>query len=210
MAQAPVFWSFAATSIVGNPSRSLGAEGALETAEPSPTKEIATAMNRSVCSTTIRTIPWGKLSLALALFLLLSPGLRAQNAPLPSAQNVPTNDAPMMGAPMHPHHMNPHKQLERLTKMLNLSPDQQKQILPILRERDWQMQKMMHKQKEFKWKMEAVLTDAQKQQFDAMLAARRKRMREHWQQMQQQEGASPANGAQPSSPASNGSQPPAQ
>ncbi len=162
-------------------------------------------MNRSIRSTILRAIPWASLSFALALSLLLSPGLRAQNAPPPSAQNVPMNDTPM-----HPHPMNPHKQLEHLTKMLNLSPDQQKQILPILRERDWQMQKMMHKQKEFQWKVEAVLTDTQKQQFDAMLAARRKRMREHWQQMQQQEGASPANGAQPSSPANNGSQPPAQ
>ena len=172
-------------------------------------------MNRSIRSTILRTTPWVRLSFALALFLLLSPGLRAQNAPPPSAQNVPMNDAPMMNAPMmnapmHPHPMNPHKQLEHLTKMLNLTPDQQKQILPILRERDWQMQKMMHKQKEFKWKLEAVLNDTQKQQFDAMLAARRKRMREHWQQMQQQEGASPMSGTQPTPPASNGSQPPAQ
>ena len=164
----------------------------------------------------IRKVPAAGLLFMLALLPSFPVAMRAQNASMTSAP---------MSAPSRPHPMNPREQLRHLTRTLNLSPTEQQEILPILQDQDRQLQSL-RKDQSFtrqvrrqqrhsinvtaQQKIKAVLNDTQKQQFDAMLAARRKRMREHWQQMQQQEGASPANGVQPSSPASNGSQSPAQ
>ncbi len=92
---------------------------------------------------------------------------------------------------MHGHRgMNTDRQLKRMTKQLNLSADQQSQIKPILDSRQQQMQalwqdqslsrqdrrqKMMGIQQDSSSKIEAVLSDSQKQQYEAM----QQKMSEH-------------------------------
>lgn len=79
--------------------------------------------------------------------------------------------------------MNPDRQLEHMTKVLNLSADQQTQIKPILLGRQQKMQALWQDQtlsqqdrrskaqairQDTKSRIEAVLNDQQKQQFDSM------------------------------------------
>jgi periplasmic protein CpxP/Spy len=92
--------------------------------------------------------------------------------------------------------MNPDKQLQHMTKQLNLSADQQAQIKPILEARQQQMQqlwqdqsmsqqdrrqKMMSIREDSSNKIEAVLNDTQKQQYEAMQAKMQQRRMEHGQ-----------------------------
>jgi hypothetical protein len=93
--------------------------------------------------------------------------------------------------PMEPHReANPEKQAKHLGKKLGLSRDQVAQMEPILADRLQQMQRLradtslaMHDRrvkakgimKESKNKIEAVLNDTQKQQFEEMLQERRAR-----------------------------------
>ena len=164
----------------------------------------------------IRNVPAAGLLFMLALLLSFSVAMRAQNASMTSAP---------MSAPSRSHPMNPREQLRHLTRTLNLSPTEQQEILPILQDQDHQLQSLrkdhsftrqVRRQQRHsinvttQQKIKAALNDRQKKQFDAMLAKRRKRMQERRQQRMQQNGASPANGAQPTPPANNGSQPPAQ
>lgn len=79
--------------------------------------------------------------------------------------------------------MNPDRQLEHMTKVLNLSADQQAQIRPILLDRQQKMQALWQDQsvaqqdrrakmeairQDTKSRIEAVLNDQQKQQFESM------------------------------------------
>jgi protein CpxP len=79
--------------------------------------------------------------------------------------------------------MNPDRQLEHMTKVLNLSADQQAQIKPILQDRQQKMQALWQDQsvarqdrrakaqaiqKDTRSRIEAVLNDQQKQQFESM------------------------------------------
>jgi len=79
--------------------------------------------------------------------------------------------------------MNPDRQLEHMTKVLNLSADQQTQIKPILLDRQqkmqalWQDQTLSQQDRRAKMqairqdtdsKIEGVLNDQQKQQFESM------------------------------------------
>lgn len=91
----------------------------------------------------------------------------------------------------HGHHqMNPDEQLAHMTKRLNLSADQQSQIKPILVDRQqkmqalWQDQSLSREdrhskaeaiQQDTRSRIEAVLNDQQKQQFEEM----QQRMKEH-------------------------------
>lgn len=90
--------------------------------------------------------------------------------------------------------MDPQKQLKHLTKKLSLSADQQAQILPILTERQQQMQslradtslsqpdrraKARAMSQDNQSKLEAVLNDQQKQQFEQMLAERKAKHQKH-------------------------------
>lgn len=63
---------------------------------------------------------------AVALFLAVPAAMRAQTAPAPP----PTHQA----APL-----NPENQMQRLAKRLNLTPTEQKQMLPVLQNRDQQI-----------------------------------------------------------------------
>jgi periplasmic protein CpxP/Spy len=86
--------------------------------------------------------------------------------------------------------MDPDAQLQRMTQQLGLSADQQKQIRPILVDRQQKMQavwqnqtlsredrrsQMMSIREDTKGKIEAVLTDEQKQTFEAMQERRGRR-----------------------------------
>jgi periplasmic protein CpxP/Spy len=93
------------------------------------------------------------------------------------------------------HHgrMNPDAQLQHLTKALDLTPDQQSQIKPVLEARQQQMQALFHNDSlsrddrhtqaqqirtDTNTKIEAVLNDQQKQKFETMQARMQERMRE--------------------------------
>lgn len=129
--------------------------------------------------------------IALAAFLcgvlVLSPA-RAQDAaqPAPQAQAQPGGRADQMQA----------RQLEMMTKRLNLTADQQAQVKSIQQDtreqmmalrndstlsQDQRQAKMMDVRKSSQDKIRGVLTDEQKPKFDAMQAQMRGRMRNRQQ-----------------------------
>lgn len=100
-----------------------------------------------------------------------------------SDQAAPNGQGQGQYAPRQRRMMNPDRQLEHMTKVLNLSADQQAQIKPILQDRQqkmqalWQDQSVSRQDKRSKAmairqdtqsRIEAVLNDQQKQQFEAM------------------------------------------
>jgi protein CpxP len=111
------------------------------------------------------------------------------------------------------HHMDPDKMLAHMTKRYNLTSDQQSQIKPILQDEQQQMQamhsdttssredkmaKMQSMHQADQQKIEAVLTDQQKQKFEAD------------QQKMQQRRAEHMHGGQGGPPSGDAGQPPAQ
>jgi protein CpxP len=108
-----------------------------------------------------------------------------------AAQTDPSQAAPTQQAqpPAGQHgKVNPNRQAKRLAKQLNLSADQVAQIKPILKDRADQMQalrtdttlapadrraKAKGIMDDSKAKIETVLNDQQKQQYEQMLAARK-------------------------------------
>lgn len=111
---------------------------------------------------------------------------QAADTASPAAQDAQTQPA----APQRHRGMNPNRQAKRLAKQLNLSQDQVSQIEPILADRDQQMQALRGDSSiapadrrakakgimdDSNSKIEAVLNDQQKQQYEQMLAARRSR-----------------------------------
>ena len=144
------------------------------------------------------------LKAVLALGALLSAGMLVaqqagpSQAPAPSAsQAAPQESAPdqsIAAQPVPPpyrqHAPNPDKQARRLAMTLGLSRDQVAQIKPILADRIQQMQSLRadasldppHRRQETrqimrdsKAKIEAVLNDSQRQQYEQLLAQRRAR-----------------------------------
>ena len=115
----------------------------------------------------------------LALGGLLVAGTTAlaqDNAP------PPPQDQAQRG-PGGPRHMDPDRQLERLTRQLDLTSDQQGQIKPLLVDRQQKMaalfqdqsltaedrrSRMRSIQQDTRSKIEAVLNDQQKQRFESM------------------------------------------
>jgi len=66
----------------------------------------------------------------LALVLSGGMALAQQPAPAPAAPDAAMTPAPTV-KPMHPH-----KEVEKLTKQLNLTPDQAAKLTPIIKDRD--------------------------------------------------------------------------
>lgn len=119
----------------------------------------------------------------LALGGLLTVGatgaaMAQDNPPPPPGQDQPQGE-PGRG----PGRMDPDRQLQHLTRELGLSSDQQAQIKPLLVDRQQKMEALMQDQtvsredrharmqsirQESQSKIEAVLTDTQKQKFEAM------------------------------------------
>ncbi len=105
---------------------------------------------------------------------------------------------PAAGQATH-HQMDPNHQVKMLTKRLNLSDDQQKQILPILTDRQQQFEsihndsslspkdqheKMRLVREGSEAKIKAVLNDKQKQAYDQMQQQMRERMQQRREQQQ--------------------------
>ena len=126
------------------------------------------------------------LSLSTALCLGLGSGAAvfAQDA----SSNPPMQD---QGAPMRHGPMSPDKELQHMTKALNLSSDQQSQIKPILQDRHDQMMqihqdtsmsrsdkmgKMKSLDDDSNAKVEAVLNDQQKAKYEKMIERRQAHM----------------------------------
>jgi protein CpxP len=138
----------------------------------------------------------------IILAALLSTGAifaQAQAAPADQAAAAQSQTQQNPAAGKHGR-MNPNRQVKFLTKKLNLSADQAAQLKPILEDRAQQMQalqadtalapadrrtKAQGIQADSNTKIEAVLNDQQKQQFEQMLAERKAKR----QQKNQQPGA---------------------
>ncbi len=128
---------------------------------------------------------------ALALSTVLAVGF-SSSALLAQDQNqtgATTTQAPN-AAMGHHHAANPQRQAKRMAKKLNLSPDQQSKLEPILADRDQQMQavradasmsapdrhaKVKSIRQDTNGKIEAVLNDQQKQQYEQMKQNRREK-----------------------------------
>ena len=127
----------------------------------------------------------GKATLILGA--LLSAGLVLAQAP--TTNQAPSANAPQ-AAPAQPGHRNfdPNQQAAHMSKRLGLSDDQVAQIKPILADRFQQMQtlradtslseqdrhaKFRALMQDSNTKIESVLNDTQKQQFEKMQAERR-------------------------------------
>ena len=140
--------------------------------------------------------------------------LNAQNqspAPTPAQDQTQTSSGQQQGQWGHGHRrpMDPNRQLEHLSKTLNLSADQQNQIKPILVDRQQKMQalwqdqslsrqdrftKMQAIRQDTRTKLEAALNDQQKQQFEELQAKMQAR-RQH--RMGGENQAPPSGAPQP-------------
>ncbi len=131
----------------------------------------------------------------LGIALCVPAAMLAQDtAPAPPPQAT-TGQQPSQGElPMRHHHPpSPKRQLRHLTKMLNLTQDQQQQMLPILQDQHKRMEslrndhnldpqqrraQMRDAMMETHQKLEALMTATQKQQFEQAMQQRRERMRQ--------------------------------
>jgi protein CpxP len=113
-----------------------------------------------------------------------------------SAAFAQSDSAAQQPAPTMPgmhHGMSPDEQLARMTKELNLTPDQATQVKPILVDRQQQMMtlrqdqsmsqedkmdKMKSLREDSNTKIAAILNDTQKQQFAEMQAKQQQRMQQ--------------------------------
>ena len=116
------------------------------------------------------------LPAALALAFVGSVAFAQQPAATPDSQQSP--------APIERHHApNPHRETARLTRQLNLTPDQSAKVEPILADReqkvaalrsdtsltdDARRQQMHAIQKQSREQLEAILTPAQQEQMKSM------------------------------------------
>lgn len=140
---------------------------------------------------------------SLALSTLFGLGV-AIAAPQTQDQTAPPQTAPEAGNAQGGHRQfNPNRQVHMLAKRLNLTPDQQNQILPILNSRREQMEslrsdtslsredrhaKMRSIREDSDAQIKAVLTDSQKQTFDAIEQHMRERAQQRREQRQNPAG----------------------
>ncbi len=152
----------------------------------------------------------GAGSAVLGLALCVPAALLAQSTD--STQTAPPPPTAQSGMGMH-HRPSAKRQLRRMTKQLNLTSDQQQQMLPILQDRNKQM-KAMHDDtslspqqrrqqtrtlmQDSNQKMEAVMTDSQKQQFEQMQQQRHEKMQNR--RMGQESGTPPPDAGNPPPP----------
>ena len=148
-------------------------------------------------------------TLSFVLGLLLCAGIAAaQSSPQSSDQSQPQpGDAPSAQSqpPMQHRAPDPVRQARHLGKKLGLSPDQVSQLTPILADRQQQLEqvrsdstlaprdrraKVRDIMQDSKGKIEAVLTDAQKQQYEQMLEQQRERRQELRQSQSQPQAPS--------------------
>lgn len=131
----------------------------------------------------------------LGIVLCIPAAMLAQDtsSPPPDSQGMAGQQSNPGEQPMrHGYRQSPKRELQRLTKMLNLTADQQQQMLPILQDQRKQMesirsnttlsseqrrQQMRAAMMDSHQKLEAVMTDSQKQQYEQEMQQRRDRMR---------------------------------
>lgn len=151
----------------------------------------------------------------IALSSALCIGLSAPSVLMAQDSAAPAQDSPDAQAPSHGGRggMSPDRQLDRLTKSLNLTSDQQSQIKPILQSshdqmmqvrqdssmsRPDKMAKMKSINDDSSSKVEAVLTDEQKPKYEQML----ERRKAHMHGMRQGGAQAPDGGDQTAPPPS--------
>jgi periplasmic protein CpxP/Spy len=137
----------------------------------------------------MRKITVSLLGLALLTGLAIAQESgQSQNDSAPAAQMAP------MGQRRLP---NPARQARRLGRQLGLSPDQISQIEPVIANRQVQLENLRTDptltpqqrraqarsiMRDSNSKLEAVMTDGQKQQFEQLMQARREARRQHRQE----------------------------
>jgi len=147
----------------------------------------------------------------MVLGAVLSAGMLVAQAQQPDPQAQP-GPPPAQAAPApRPHpRMNLKRQMRHLTRVLNLSESQRAQIRPIVEDHNKQMRqvwddtsltpqdrraRMRDINQDYRGKVESILNDQQKQQFEQML----QRQREHRRGGQQPPPPPPAEAPQPQS-----------
>jgi len=148
------------------------------------------------------------LNFALSTFLGMGVATAAPQAVQPSAaapqeQSATPNDSQTP----HHHRADPNRQAKFLSKKLNLSPDQTNQIVPILADRNAQMEtlradtslsrsdrraKVRGIQEDTDAKISAVLNDSQKQAYQQLKEEMRERSQHRREQ--RQEGSATRSG----------------
>jgi Spy/CpxP family protein refolding chaperone len=131
-----------------------------------------------------------------------------------AGQKAPDNSATPAGQQSLRRPATPQRQARALARQLGLSPAQQAQIRPIIADRRQQIETLRADQsltprdrrlrvvgvmQDSRNRIEAVLTDSQKQQFEQMLADRRSRRQQQQTQPQSQQPVQPQD-QQPSQP----------
>jgi protein CpxP len=153
-------------------------------------------MKRQLCSLVLTGL------LATGVMLAQQPG----SAP---DQGTPQAEGGGMGGHGGGHMMDPDQRLAKMTKRYKLTADQQSQIKPILQDEQQQMQamhsdtstsredkhaKMQSMHQASTQKIEAVLTDEQKQKFEADQQKKQQHQGEH---MHGGQGGPPSDAGQP-------------
>jgi len=138
-------------------------------------------------------------SLALSTVFGLGIAMAAPQATAPAQSQDPSAAPQQNGQWAGRHQADPNKEVQHLTKKLNLTADQQNQILPVLTNRQQQMESIRNdsslspqdKRAKFRavredsdTKIRAVLNDDQKKQYDQMQQQMRERRQGHDQNVQ--------------------------
>jgi hypothetical protein len=136
-------------------------------------------------------------SLALSTIFGLGVAMAAPQNTASAPQSQDQSAAPQNGHWAGRHEADPNKEVQHLTKKLNLTADQQNQILPILTSRQQQMEsirndsslspqdrraKVKAVREDSDTKIRAVLNDDQKGKYDQMQQQMRERHQEHGNQ----------------------------
>lgn len=133
-------------------------------------------------------------SLALSTIFGLGVAMAAPQNTATTPQSQDQSTAPQNGRWAGRHEADPNKEVQRMTKKLNLTADQQNQILPILTSRQQQMESIRNdnslssqdRRAKFRAvredsdaKIRAVLNDDQKSKYDQMQKQMHERHQEH-------------------------------
>jgi Spy/CpxP family protein refolding chaperone len=144
-----------------------------------------------------RTLMTLALAGSLVMGMNAAPLFAQDSAPPPPMQQGMGGMHHGMHGRMHHRMMTPDQQLAHMTKMLDLTADQQAKLKPILEARDQKMreiwkehaqqmkqmrEQMMTANKDSKAQVDAVLTPEQKQKMDEMMQRRMERMHQRWHQ----------------------------
>jgi Spy/CpxP family protein refolding chaperone len=148
---------------------------------------------------------WISAGAAVLSFALCAPAaMLAQNSTPPqNSGETPSaqGQMPMRHRGMRHHKMTAQDQLNRLTKELNLTQDQQQKMLPILEDAHNRMQaigkQMREVMQDSRQKLEAQMTASQKEKFQQKMEQRRGHMKQHRHSMNGHQGMGAQGSAAP-------------